>query len=176
MSKECTFSNDAYSQTVFQLSATCVWTKIFNVKNILFNKWIALDSRPLQKISNKMIYNVWPLQKTLKYWHPHLPFGQHISVSTLALRQHLLYRKYFLLGVCVDLIYTDREHATTSWSLNWSGECMSWICPGMVERTRSRVLSPLVGEFVLAWLNEQDIGYYLLLLENLLFVPYDGRL
>ena len=24
MSKECTFSNDAYSQTVFQLSATCV--------------------------------------------------------------------------------------------------------------------------------------------------------
>jgi hypothetical protein len=46
----------------------------------------------------------------------------------------------------------------------------------MVERTRSRVLSPLVGEFVLAWLKEQDIGYYLLLLENLLFVPYDGRL
>ena len=26
----------------------------------------------------------------MKYWHPHLPFGQHISVSTLALRQHLL--------------------------------------------------------------------------------------
>ena len=71
MSKECKLSNDAYSQTVFQLSTTCIWTKIFNLKNMLFNKWIALDSRtclyiyPLQKILNKMIYNVWPLQKIL---------------------------------------------------------------------------------------------------------------
>ena len=38
MSKECKLSNDAYSQTVFQLSATCIGTKIFNLKNILFNK------------------------------------------------------------------------------------------------------------------------------------------
>ena len=52
MSKECKLSNDAYSQTVFQLSATCIWTKIFNLKNILFNKWIALHSRTCLHISS----------------------------------------------------------------------------------------------------------------------------
>ena len=38
MSKECKLSNDAYSQRVFQLSATCIGTQLFNLKNILFNK------------------------------------------------------------------------------------------------------------------------------------------
>jgi hypothetical protein len=52
MSKECKLSNDAHSQTVFQLSTTCIWTKIFNLKNILFNKWIALDSRTCLYISS----------------------------------------------------------------------------------------------------------------------------
>jgi hypothetical protein len=70
MSKECKLSNDAYSQTVFQLSATCICTKIFNLKNILFNKWIALDSRTCLYISSpknikQIIYNMWPLQKTI---------------------------------------------------------------------------------------------------------------
>jgi hypothetical protein len=53
MSKECKLSNGAYSQTVFQLSATCIWTKILNLKNILFNKWIALDSRTYLYISSQ---------------------------------------------------------------------------------------------------------------------------
>jgi hypothetical protein len=42
--KDCIFIFLMY-KTVFQLSATCIWSKILNLKNILFNKWIALDSR-----------------------------------------------------------------------------------------------------------------------------------
>ena len=37
----------------------------------------------------------------MKYWHPHLPFGQNISVSTLALRQHLYSSKQKLKNVLV---------------------------------------------------------------------------
>ena len=46
----------------------------------------------MMKIWNK---NTGPDFKVnnMKYWHPHLPFGQHISVSTLALRQLLFIKK-----------------------------------------------------------------------------------
>ena len=115
MSKECKLSNDAFSQTVFQLSATCIWTKIFNLKNILFNKWIALDSRTCLYISSpknikQMIYNVWPLQKTL--WNidihtclldrtflcPHLPSGNTCIVLSKNWKMYWSEQKFIGLG------------------------------------------------------------------------------
>ena len=85
MSKECKLSNDAYSPTVLQLSATCIWTTIFNLKNILFNKWIALDSGTCLYISSPTKYQTtWSiachlckrhyeiLTSTLAFWTAHL--------------------------------------------------------------------------------------------------------
>jgi hypothetical protein len=126
---------------------------------------------------------------------PHLPSGntcyiENISFWVSALIWYIQIENMQLLrDHLIDLVNVCREFVL-AWlkeqdlgcyllllvNLSWHGwknkiygvisSCW-WICPGMVERTRSRVLSPLVGEFVLAWLKEQDLGCYLLLLVNL---------
>ena len=66
---------------------------------------------PLQKISNKMIYNVWPLQKTL--WNidihtclldstflcPHLPSGNTCSFIKKQNLSHFVYFFFFKLWI-----------------------------------------------------------------------------
>ncbi len=51
----------------------------------------------------------------MKYWHPHLPFGQHISVSTLALRQHLYEKKRKLKQLLSTIPPMSTQQKTTSY-------------------------------------------------------------
>ena len=62
---------------------TCLLDSTFLCPHLFFNK---------KKIQDPCIHDFFFLSKVnnMTYWHPHLHFGQHISVSTLALRQHLL--------------------------------------------------------------------------------------
>ena len=60
----------------------------------------------------------------MKYWHPHLPFGQHISVSTLALRQHLydiIKEHIFVTNKNIDQCYklVHLQNNLISVCINW---------------------------------------------------------
>jgi hypothetical protein len=56
---------------------------------VLFDDLIVVETQKpnvfflLKKIQDPVSMNFFFKVNNMKYWHPHLPFGQHISVSTL---------------------------------------------------------------------------------------------
>ena len=73
----------------------------------------------------------------MKYWHPHLPFGQHISVSTLVVNTkngHQKHTEHMLRALAYDwtVIYEwkDSLHYISlhlGWGPSWSWSYGSWI-------------------------------------------------
>jgi hypothetical protein len=98
----------------------------------------------------------------MKYWHPHLPFGQHISVSTLVcnciINNKLINNKFrFSTVFKINLIYKTTDicsifNADLSfsrnqflWFLQISLILCSWICGFKHYRQQS------MGKFYFVW-------------------------
>jgi hypothetical protein len=126
---------------------------------------------PLQKISNKMIYNVWPLQKTL--WNidihtclldstflcPHLPSGNTCSFIKNQNLSHFVY--FFFFKLWIYMKYSNIAsffrfvNKRTSYPFGWSAIVNHFtyfrLFPISYLRNKKSWKPECVGSFNMDW-------------------------